>query len=301
MPPKKQRLSLTKAQIQAGVGAELLALCQTITADGVLTNDEIAELRAWLGANRTGDLPAIEFLVVTLERILADGIITKDESKELYSAIEKVLPPEARREAVEQRKTVEAEEKDHVRQERESQRQQEREERERTRPLYSMNFMVAGVHYEGRPDVIREHVDEGDQVFLVRDPDNKFSRNAIEIRLTNGMQIGFVPEDFAPEAAPFIDRGCPHTAYITKVLRGGRVPIPVVQAYLHRPDAALSELVFPDDVPAKRHFAHDHSPRESRRQERGPSMAKGKGCLVALSVACVPATLVAARMFGLLG
>lgn len=45
MPPKKPRVSLTQAQVQAGLGAELLALCQTVTADGRLTDAEVAGLR----------------------------------------------------------------------------------------------------------------------------------------------------------------------------------------------------------------------------------------------------------------
>jgi hypothetical protein len=83
MPPKKPRLSLTKAQLQSEVGAELLALCQTVTADGVLTKEETIELKAWLEEHRNNDLPAIEFLVATLERILEDGKVTTEERKEL--------------------------------------------------------------------------------------------------------------------------------------------------------------------------------------------------------------------------
>src|SRR5256885_12444632 len=67
----------------------------------------------------------------------------------------------------------------------------------------------------------------------------------------NGMQIGFVPEDYAVDVAPLLDSGLPHDAFITKVLTGGRSPIPVVQAYLHRADASSAHLVFEKDVPAK--------------------------------------------------
>ena len=160
MAEKKPRLSLTKTQILAGVGAELLTLCQTVTEDGSLSNEEIAELHAWLEANRSSDLPAIGFLAATLDRILADGKVTAGECDQLYAAIEMVLPTEARRVAVAQRKAVEAEQKAQAREEKQAQKQQEREERENRRPLLSANFMVAGVHYEGRPDVIREHVEE---------------------------------------------------------------------------------------------------------------------------------------------
>jgi hypothetical protein len=316
MPSKKPRLSLTREQIQAGVGAELLSLCQTVTADGVLTDEEIHELRAWLEANRSHDLPAIDFLVATLERILADGKVTKEERKELYAAIEKVLPVEARREAATHRKAVESEEKGRDREEREAQKQrqreereaerhQEREERQRRRPVYSANFMVAGVHYEGRPEVIRRHVREGDRVYLVRDPHNRYSRNAIEVRLESGYMIGYVPEDYAPEVAPFLD-DLPHTAVVTKVLRGGRVPIPVVQAYLYRKDADVEDLVFPDEVPAKRRYRSERRPSEREdedfddRPRKGKSRASGKGCLILLPLACAPAMILAAKALGLL-
>lgn len=251
MAAKKPRLSLTKSQILAGAGAELLALCQTVTEDGSLSKKEIVELREWLESNRSSELPAIEFLASTLERILADKKVTVGELAQLYAAIEMVLPPEARRVAVSQRKAVEAEEKARERQEREALKQQDREEREKSRPLSSLNFMVAGVHYEGRAAIIEEHVEEGDTVYLARDPDNQFSRNAVEVRLRNGLQIGFVPEMDASDVAPFLNQGLPHIAHVTKILTGGRAPIPVVQAYVHREDAGIEGLVFPKDVPEK--------------------------------------------------
>jgi hypothetical protein len=56
------RLSLTKSQVSARPGIELLALCQTITGDGSLSDAEIGQLRDWLAENREGELPAIGFL-----------------------------------------------------------------------------------------------------------------------------------------------------------------------------------------------------------------------------------------------
>lgn len=263
--PKKPRISLTKAQITSSVGAELLVLCQSITEDGSLSKVEILALRKWLKTNRSSDLPAINFLATTIERIIADGIVTKEESSELYKAIETILPPEARREAKDQRKLVEAEEK-----------AKDREKLQQSRPLQSLNFMVAGVHYEGRPDVIEEHVNAGDTVFLAREPQNIYSRNAIEIRLRNGMVIGYVPEDYAVNVAPLIDQGCPHTAFIIKILTGGRVPIPIVQAYLYRTDTTVKNPVFTSDVPQKKlHFIVKPS-----------NSARKSGCLsVALTAA----------------
>ena len=287
MGKKKPRVSLTKAQVQAGLGAELLVLCQSVTEDGSLSKDEILALRAWLETNRSSDLPAIGFLATTLERIIADGRVTKEERKELYQAIEAVLPPELRKEAKQQRKAVEAEQKAKEREERESQKQEEREARERQRPHCSANFMVAGVHYEGRPQVIDRFAFDGDTVFLVRDPQNRFSRHAVEVRLKNGMQIGYVPEEDAEELADFLDRGCPHRAYITKLLTWGRVPIPVVQAYIHRTEAEVEGLVFPNAVPEKRFYTggRDHeSPPKS-------------GCFSAILLAAVPVVVWLVRSF----
>ena len=173
--PRKRRLSLTKAQRRAGAGAELLALCQSITEDGRISKDEILELRTWLKANKDSDLPAIEFfLTSTVERIVADRRVTKEERKELYKAIETVLPPDVRKDAVGKRRAVETVQQEHRRAQREGKRQRDREERDRKRPLRSVNFMVAGVHYEGRPQIIRRYVRPDDDVFLVRDRANQY-------------------------------------------------------------------------------------------------------------------------------
>lgn len=270
----------------------MLALCQSVTEDGSLSADEIVALRAWLQANRNSNLPAIGFLAGVVEQILADGRVTREETVELYKAIEKVLPPEARKEAQANRKTVEAEEKAEAREEKGAVKQLKREEKERNRRLMSANFMVAGVHYEGRGEIIDEFVTEGDLVFLARDRSNRFSRNAIEIRLHNGLQIGFLPEVEAVDWAPFLDDGCPHLAYVTKILTGGRVSIPVVQSYLYGKDATVEGLVFPHDVPAKRTLNYEKSragPSRKSEMDFGdavtPSRAQKRGCLGLLLLA----------------
>jgi hypothetical protein len=260
--PAKPRVSLTKTQIQAGVGAELLALCQTVTEDGSLSKDEILALVAWLKANQSSDLPAVVFLKTTVERIIADGKVTLEERNELYRAIEVILPPEARKTAADRRKAIEAAEEARAwaareadRRQVQAEKQREREERERNRSIFSVNFMVAGVHYENRPQVIERHAWDEDRVFLARDLKNRYSRNAVEVRLSNGMQIGFVPEDDAVDVAPLLDMGCLHHAYMTKILTGGRVPIPVVQAYLYAMDATVPDAISQDQVPAKQELS----------------------------------------------
>ena len=270
----KPRVSLTKTQRQAGVGAELLSLCQSVTEDGSLSNDEIAALKEWLDDNRSSDLPAIEFLTATVDRIIADGNVTRAERTELYKAIEVVLPPEARRAAAEQRRAGAAEDWIRDRNEGELQKQRDRELKDRQRPLRAANFMVAGVRYEGRPEIIREYVDEGDTVFLARDRKNKYSRNAVEVRLRNGFQIGYVPEDDVVDIAPLLDQGCPHNALVTKMLTGGRSPIPVVEAYVYRQDAGVEGAVLERDVPQKRVYSHAGTPQ-------------AKGCLSMVLLALI--------------
>ena len=263
-PSKKHRLSLTKTQLQTSVAAELLNLCQSVTEDGHLSNEEVLALKTWLEENRNADLPAIDFLTTTVQKIIADGIVTKEESRLLYKAIEIVLPPEVRKESVERRKEVEAKGKILARLERETQKQKEKEERELNYPLSSANFMVAGVRFEGRPEVIRSYAKPDEQVYLVRDRQNKYSRNAIEVRLKNGMQIGYVPEDDAVYLAPYLDKESKHYGYITKILTGGRSPIPVVEAYIYKPETLVKGAVRESEVPGKQLF----------------STGKGRGCLV---------------------
>jgi HIRAN domain-containing protein len=131
----------------------------------------------------------------------------------------------------------------------------------RDTPLETWDFMVAGSLYEGRPAVIERYARIGDPVYLARDPANRYSANAIEIRLPNGMQIGFVPETDARDMAPELDSGCPHRAYLKKILAGRRAPIPVVVASLYHPESAQRPgVVLQHQVPAKASAtAHDRS------------------------------------------
>jgi len=258
-----RRLSLTKVQFRESVAVELLTLCQTITEDGSLSEAEVDALKDWLAENSSNDLPAIGFLSTSVERILADGKITPDECRNLHEAVEAILPPEVRKEAATHRKAVEREERDRKRAERQSTEELKREERQRARPLKIMNFMVAGVAHEGRPEVIREEVIVDDKVFLSRDRANEFSRNAVAILTRQGYHIGFAPEVEAVEMAPLLDQGCCHEAYVTKTINGRRGPIPVVQAYIFRPDANVEGAVFEAGVPAKRQMNRSSRVRQT--------------------------------------
>lgn len=132
-----------------GAAAELLGLLETATADGVITEEEAHNLSDWLQAN--GDnlgLPGLEFLRLTVTQVLADGKVTDAEKTAVYKAVEKVLPPEARRIAKERRTAVENIKRERVRAETDAAKEQRR--RERDRSLGSDNFIVAGGSYKGQ-------------------------------------------------------------------------------------------------------------------------------------------------------
>ena len=275
--PRKPRLSITQKQRQSAAGAELLALCQLITEDGVISKEDILDLRKWLKDHRDSDLPAIGFLTKTVERIIADRRVTREERLELYKAIEKVLPPDERKAAVDSRQKVEARMKERDKAKREAEKQIKRQKGLRQIPVCRANFMVAGVRYEGRPEIIREYAHVNEQVYLVRDRQNQYSANAIEVRLCNGLQIGFVPEEDAVDMAPYFDQGCPHRAHISKILTGGRSPIPVVQAYLYSPGAGVDNAVYEQDVP---HKAYVQTGASKVLTSFGARRRRQSGCLV---------------------
>jgi HIRAN domain-containing protein len=248
---RKRRISITKLQRQTAAGADLISLCQTITEDGHLSDEEVTALRQWVNDNASCDLPAQEFLLKTVSRIIEDGKVTDEERSELYRAIEKVLPPDIREVVSGTRRSMEDAAEATARSQQDAERQFEHEAKQRNRPVRSWNFMVAGCRYEGRPEVIHRFAVPGDRAYLARDRENRFSRNAVEVRLENGSQAGYVPEELAVEVAPLLDQGLPHTAVLTKVLTGGRSPIPVVQARVFRVDASVANLTFERNLPAK--------------------------------------------------
>lgn len=242
------RMSLSPGEIQAGVGAELLSLCQSMTADGVLTDPEIAELEVWLADNRDSNLPAIAFLTQTLEHILADRKVTPEERIALHQAIEVVLPAAARHQAIGARMAVEAA----GRESRDAEAERDRETQERYRAVATVNFLVAGVHYQGRRAVVSREVHPGDQVYLVRVEDETHGPTAVEVRTSHGFTFGYVPLEDSRDLAPLLDEGLAHRATVTQVLCGGRVSIPVIKAQLFRPDSPVEGIVRQDQCPPSR-------------------------------------------------
>ncbi len=237
---------LSKDQLRTELGAELLSLCQSVTADGRVAPEEIAGLKQWLSDAEAADMLPAKYLRTVIDRVLADGKITADEYKEVYRAVEAVLPVEVRQQAVVARREAEAADKAAARAEREAARRRTREERTSSAPALSVNFMVAGVRHEGRPAIIEQHTSAGDPVTLERDPDSRYGNTAITVRLANGAQIGLVPEDESQRIAPLLDQGAKYEARISKILAGGRSPIPVVQVDLFAgPDGSSEPIAQP--------------------------------------------------------
>lgn len=214
-PRRSRRRVLSSAEAAEGIGAELFAICQDITADGKLDQGEIQSLTTWLAENEqaTVELPAVAFLVDTAKRILADGRITDAERRELHRAVEAVMPKAARDVAADAR----------------------REAAEAQRPEWRLDFMTAGSrHYSGEAERVRQ----GDELELLRDPSNWNDRNAIVVARLGGGQIGHVPRDEAALVAASLDRGAMYRARCKKVI-GYRYAIPVVVASIFRPGVAI--------------------------------------------------------------
>lgn len=240
--PKQKRISITKSQSQSVAAVELIALCQTVTEDGSLSAEEVKGLERWLKDNRDTDLPAIAFLSEAVQRILADGKVTDAERRALHEAIEAVLPTDLRRSVKKARQERQRLDKAQAKLERELNREQARALQEQNSPHADFDFMVAGVHAEGREKVVERYAKAGDPVDVAREPANRFSRHAVQVLLTNGEQIGYVPEEDARELAPLLDAGMPYTAEIKKILTGGRVPRPVVVLDVYHKDAQVPGL-----------------------------------------------------------
>jgi hypothetical protein len=236
----KNRISITAAQAKTEAGAQLLKLCQEVTGDGQLSDEEIAAIRHWLVENSTVELPAVAFLSAAVSDYFNPDSSNFCYRKPLYSAIEAVLPVSERKQATDKRREIEAAEKNRVREEKKQQAQQEKrrkkEARERNRPILHANFMTAGCKYENRQDIIDRYVDIGDPAVLTRDKANQFSPFAVKVMTQSGRQIGFVPEVYAEDIAQALDENAKYDAIFTKIL-GYDFSIPVVDVKFFRQDA----------------------------------------------------------------
>ncbi len=250
MEATKPRTSLTKKQLGTEVGLELLNICQSITADGRVADEEIHALRAWIDRNSAAELPAVGFLATTLERVLADGVITAEERLSVAKAVEAVLPPADRKFAGLLRRQVEHEDKAAAKAAASAEKAAYKAEQAKLRPLFRSDFMVAGTRHDGRAEIIEDEVQAGERAFLLRESDNKHSRYATKVLTENGSCVGYVPEEFARDIGPLLDRGCSHSASFKKVLSYASGPVPVVLAEIFDADLSPAGACSQDDVTA---------------------------------------------------
>ncbi len=70
----------------------------------------------------------------------------------------------------------------------------------------SFHSKIAGTSHEGRQSIVR-YCNRGESLVLIRNPNNRFSRNAIAIYNLSGKNLGWVTEDSAETITPIIDAG----------------------------------------------------------------------------------------------
>jgi hypothetical protein len=225
-----RQFALTKPQLATELGAELLSLCQSVTADGRLAPEEIAGLQQWLGDAAAAEMQAARFLRGVIEHVLADGRITPEEYKEVYRAVEAVLPFEARRQAHAARQHAESSDLPARAPASTVTAAVAGTAQADPAPILDVTFMVAGVRQEGRPALIEQHATAGLAVTLDLAAPGSRSGEAVAVRLPGGAQIGFVPAAEARQIVPLLQPGAHYSAHIVRIRSSGRSPIPVVQA-----------------------------------------------------------------------
>ena len=225
-----RQFALTKPQLATELGAELLSLCQTVTADGRLAPEEIAGLRNWLGDAAAVEMQAARYLRGVIEHVLADGRITPEEYQEVYRAVEAVLPFEARQQAHAARQHAETSDLPARAPTSTGAAAVTGAAQTDLAPILDVTFMVAGVRQDGRPALIEQHARAGLAVTLDPAAPGSRSGDAVAVRLPGGVQIGFVPAAEARQIVPLLQSGDHYSAHIVRIRSSGRTPIPVVQA-----------------------------------------------------------------------
>jgi len=89
-------VTLTEEQLREQTAVRLLDMLENISADGVLTDDEIVWLDSWLESAEKTELPALAYLRGIVRDVLADRVIIADERRAIVAAILRVMPPDKR-------------------------------------------------------------------------------------------------------------------------------------------------------------------------------------------------------------
>jgi hypothetical protein len=92
-PSRRLRVSLTGRDLSTNTGAALLERLEQVATDGLIADEELPSLAAWLDeAASVSEVPGIHFLREEVSGILADGIVSDPERRLLRDAILRVLP-----------------------------------------------------------------------------------------------------------------------------------------------------------------------------------------------------------------
>jgi hypothetical protein len=248
MARRRKHLRLSESERQGGVAAELIGLLEVATADGILSDQEIIEIRQWLDTPEAADLPCFDYLKIVLEHVLSDGKITEHERKEVFKAVERILPPEMAQLAKQRRLAQDMIKKI----QRQEERDREKAEVERNKPVLRLDIPVVGVPYENRYQIIRRYAEPNDPVFLVREPTNAYDPNAVMVLLEQGYMIGYVPREVAEVLAPQLDAGHKQKAWIKKIIEGSRYPTPYILVEIYHPTCSITGVVTPEELPSPR-------------------------------------------------
>jgi single-stranded-DNA-specific exonuclease len=79
---------------------------------------------------------------------------------------------------------------------------------------------IVGVSFNGRQEIVSK-LKVGEEIFLVRDPKNRFDRFAIAAERSNGQQFGFLNRELAFTLAPKLDQCGDRVKAIVAALTGG--------------------------------------------------------------------------------
>jgi hypothetical protein len=212
------RAPLSPAQRATPASIDLIALCRSLPADGHLSEQDLEVLKDWTARYRDTPLPAQEDVSRVVEKALAKHVVTADDRQWMYAALEPALPVQLRKETQEQRLLAEL---------------AAAEQTGSPVATISVDFLVAGVHAEGRWRTIRSRVRVGDAVRLVRKRTRSDDGVAMSVVLSDGTCIGLVPEEDARTITQELERGGRVEAVVKKILDYGRFPVPVIGSRVH--------------------------------------------------------------------
>ena len=88
----------------------------------------------------------------------------------------------------------------------------------------STSAVIEGTAFEGRCELIKRHIRNGMKVALIREPNNKFDKNAIGVHLikpilfglmgSQKIKIGYIARKRAERLAPRMDAGYSPNAWV---------------------------------------------------------------------------------------